>query len=137
MPQGIEVPRFEKYGGKGDPSNHVTAYIALCSDFILEDKLLAKLFPRYLKDTALEWFSLLPNNWIHSFKDLVEAFINYFQVKMTPKMTLANLMRCKQKEEEKITDFISCYQSLYSQIDVKVPDPHLQNIFIGNLQIKI
>jgi hypothetical protein len=38
MPQGVEVPRFEKYSRKGDPTNHVNAYIALCSDFLFDDK---------------------------------------------------------------------------------------------------
>lgn len=137
MPQGIEIPIFEKYGGKGDPSNHVNAYTTLCSDFFLDDKLLAKLFPRTLKDTTLEWFSSLPNNSICSFNELVDAYINNFQVHMTPKKTLTDLMRCKQHEEEKITDFISRYQSLYSQIDVNIPDPHLQRMFIENLQTKL
>lgn len=137
MPQGVEGPRFKKYGGKGDPSNHVFAYTTLCSDFILDDKLLAKLFPGSLKDTTLEWFSSLPNNSIHSFNEIFEAFINHFQVHMNPKMTLADLMRCKQKEEKNITNFISCCQSLYSKIDVKVPEPHLQKMFIENLKSKI
>ena len=35
MPQGIEIPRFKKYNGKGDPTSHVNAFIALCSDFVL------------------------------------------------------------------------------------------------------
>lgn len=97
---------------------------------------MAKIFPRSLKDASLEWFSFLLNNSIHTFNELVEAFINHFQVHMTPKMTLADLMRCKKKEEN-ITNFISCYQSLYSQIDVKIPNPHLQKMFIENFQSKI
>lgn len=87
------MPRFVTYGGKGDPSNHVNTYTALCSEFFLDDKLLAKLFPRTLKDIALEWFSSLPKNSIHSFNELVDAFIYHFQVHMTPKKTLADLMR--------------------------------------------
>lgn len=39
IPQDLEIPRFGKYGGKGDPYNHVFAYTTLCSDFLLEDKL--------------------------------------------------------------------------------------------------
>lgn len=64
MPQGIEMPRLEKYEGKEDPTNHVNAYTTLCSDFILDNKLLAKPFPRILKDITLEWFSNLPNHSI-------------------------------------------------------------------------
>jgi hypothetical protein len=74
---------------------------------MLEDNILAKIFPRSLKDTDLEWFSSIPTNSIHSFDKLVEEFINYFQVNMIPKMTLVYLMRCKTKDEENITNFIS------------------------------
>ena len=137
MPQGIEMSRFEKYGGKGDPINHVNAYIALCSEFVLHDKLLAKKFPRTLKDTRLEWFSKFPNHSICSFNELVDAFISHFQVHMTPKNTMVDLMRCKQNIDEKVADFISQYQSLYAQIDVKIPNAHLQNIFIENLNTKL
>lgn len=62
MPQGIEVPFFEKYGGRGDILSNFSTFIALFSDFTFEDKLLVKLFPRSLKDTTFEFFSYLPNN---------------------------------------------------------------------------
>jgi hypothetical protein len=67
MPQGIEIPKFNKYNGKGDPTSHVNAFIALCSDFVLLERLLANIFSRNLREVALEWFSSLPNHFIHSF----------------------------------------------------------------------
>jgi len=54
MPKKFETPRFEKYGGKGDPNTHVAAFTTMCRDFFFEEDLLAKLFPRSLKDTTLE-----------------------------------------------------------------------------------
>jgi hypothetical protein len=57
MPPGIEVPRFEKYGGKGDHVSHAYAFTTLCCDIFLEENILARLFHRSLKDTALDWFS--------------------------------------------------------------------------------
>jgi hypothetical protein len=137
MPQGIEIPRFEKYNGKGDPISDVDAFVALCSDFILHKILLAKIFPRNFREVSLEWFSSLLNHSMHSFKELVEEFINHFQVHMTPKMILTNLMRCRQHEHEKVIDFISWYQLIYSQINVKVIDPNLQKMFIENFQTKV
>jgi hypothetical protein len=55
---------------------------------------------------------------------------------MTPKLSLDDLMRCKQHEHEKITYFILQYQSIYTQIDVKVPNPNLQKMFIKKLRTK-
>jgi hypothetical protein len=57
MPQGIEIPIFEKYNVKGDPTSHVNAFIALFSDFLLHERLLAKKIPRTLREPTLEWFS--------------------------------------------------------------------------------
>lgn len=74
MPRGIKMSHFEKYGGKGDPINHVNAFTTLCSYFVLDERLLAKNFPRTLKDSALEWFSNSPNHLICSFNELVDAF---------------------------------------------------------------
>jgi hypothetical protein len=104
---------------------------------MMEEKILAKLFPKSLKDTALEFFSSLPANSITSFHELVEAFVNHFQVHMTPKITLADLMRFKLKYDKNIIKFISRYQFIYSQINIKIPNPHLQSIFIDNLKTKI
>lgn len=137
MPQGIEFPRFEKYYGKGDPISHVSAYTILCSDFIFEDNLLTKLFPRSLNDTALEWFFSLPNNSISSFNGLVDTFCNHFHIHMGSKMTLTDLMTCKQKVDEKVTNFITHYQMLYSLINIKILDFDLQKMCIASLQRKI
>jgi hypothetical protein len=107
MPQGIEIPRFKKYNGKGDPTSHVNAFITLCIEFVLHECLLAKIFPRTLREVSLEWFLSFLNHSMHSFQELVEAFVNHFQVHMNPKLILFDLMRCKQHEHGNITDFIS------------------------------
>lgn len=100
-------------------------------------KLLAKLFPRFLKETSLEWFLSLPDNSIGSFNELIDAFYNNFQIHMGPKITLVDLMTCKQKVDEKFTNFKVQYQMLYSQINIKILDVDLQRIFISNLQDEI
>lgn len=80
IPQGIEVLHFEKYVGEGDPISHVFTFTAFCSDFVFEDKILARLFPRFLNDTTLEWLSSLLNNSIGSLNELIDAFYNHFYI---------------------------------------------------------
>jgi hypothetical protein len=86
-------------------------------------------------DISLEWFSSLPSNSIISIDELVQDFFNHFQVHMAPKLSLADLMRCKPQTNEKY--FISYYQEIYSQIDAKIPNAHLQRMFIENIQSNI
>lgn len=126
VPQGIEVTQFMNYGGKGDLVSYVFTSTTLYCYFIFEIKLLANLFPRLLKDIALEWFSSLPNNSIGSFNELFDAFYNHFHIHMGPKMTQADLMICKQKDDEKVIDFIARYQTLYSQVNINILDSDLQ-----------
>jgi hypothetical protein len=67
MPQGIEIPRFGKYNEKGYPTSHVNAFTTLCSEFVLHERILAKIFPKTLREGTLEFFSSFQNNSIHSF----------------------------------------------------------------------
>lgn len=41
-PKHVEVPQLELYNGKGDPLNHVKTFQTLCSDFVDDQRLLAK-----------------------------------------------------------------------------------------------
>lgn len=43
----------------------------------------------------------------------------------------------KKNVDKKVIDFISRYHSLYAQLDVKIPNPHLQKMFIKNFQSHI
>lgn len=54
MLQGIGIPRFEKHNEKGDTTNHVNTFTNLCSDFVFDEKILAKIFPKTLREYFLE-----------------------------------------------------------------------------------
>ena len=55
----IEVPKYDKYDGNGDPHDHVRHFYALSIKFLHEDTYLLWLFSRGLKGKALEWFTKL------------------------------------------------------------------------------
>ena len=59
FPRDIEVPKYDKYDGNGDPHDHVHHFYALSMDFIYEDTFLLWLFPRSLRGQAMEWFMKL------------------------------------------------------------------------------
>lgn len=130
----MEIPKFEKYGGKSDPQMHVCAFNSLCIYFFHHDALMENLFPQSLKDTKLEWYCSLPDNSIFSFDQLVNQFLRQFQANIRLKMTFSDLVQCKQGDNEKITDFIVRYQVLFSKISYLLPDSNVQKVFIGNLQ---
>lgn len=54
----------------------------------------------------------------------MDAFLTQFQANIGSKVTIADLVHCKQKPNRRIIDFISRHQS----------EGDLQRMFIGNLQ---
>jgi hypothetical protein len=67
MPQGIAIPRFKNYNGKGNPTSHFNTFVSFSSDFFLHERLLAQLFSRNLREFYLELFFSLSKHSIHSF----------------------------------------------------------------------
>lgn len=59
FPRDIEVPKYDKYDGNGDPHDHVSHFYALSMDFMHEDTYLMGLFPRSSRGQAMEWFTKL------------------------------------------------------------------------------
>lgn len=55
----IEVSKYEKYYGNGDPHNHVRHFYAISMYFLHEDTYLMWLFPRNLRGQAMERFTKL------------------------------------------------------------------------------
>ena len=49
FPRDIEVPKYDKYDGNGDPHDHVHHFYTLSMDFIHEDTYLLQLLPRSLR----------------------------------------------------------------------------------------
>ena len=49
FPKDIEVPKYDKYDGNGDPHDHVRHFYAISMDFMHEDTFLMHLFPRSLR----------------------------------------------------------------------------------------
>ena len=53
FPKDIEVPKYDKYDGNGDPHNHVKHFYAIGMDFMHEDTYLMRLFPRNFRGQAM------------------------------------------------------------------------------------
>ncbi len=59
FPRDIEVSKYEKYDGNGDPHDHVRNFYTISMDFMDEDTYLMRLFPRTLGGQTMEWFTKL------------------------------------------------------------------------------
>lgn len=77
FPRDIEVPKYDKYDGNGDPHDHVHQFYTLSMDFVHEDTFLLRLFPRSIRDQAMEWFTKISPP-LQTFDELVRCFTQQY-----------------------------------------------------------
>ncbi|XP_058775543.1 uncharacterized protein LOC131649802 [Vicia villosa] len=78
----FKVPTFDKYNGATCPMTHVKAYYRKMSVYLEEEGFLMHFFQDSLAGASLEWYVQLERSHIHSWRDLVEAFIKHYQYNM-------------------------------------------------------
>ncbi|XP_043699510.1 uncharacterized protein LOC122650226 [Telopea speciosissima] len=73
------------------------------------DVISCRSFPTSLKGPTTLWFTKLKPNSIKNFTELAQAFVNRFQSSVKQKKTAANLLAVKQRPDESIRDYITCF----------------------------
>ena len=94
FPKDIEVLKYEKYDGNGDPYDHVRHFYAISMDFMHEDSYLMHLFPRSLRGKAMEWFTKLTPP-LNTFDKLAQFFIQEYSYKIQHPVTMLDLCQIK------------------------------------------
>ena len=90
FPKDIEVLKYEKYDGNGDPHNHVRNFYAISMDFMHEDTFLMHLFRRSLRGQAMEWFTKLSPP-LKIFDELAQHFIQQYSYNIQHHVTVLDL----------------------------------------------
>jgi len=116
FPSNFEVPKFDKYWGKGDPRDHIREFSAACLEVTHNETYLMQLFSRSLGKQAMEWFSHLPPD-IQNFNELVDKFITRFSYNIEHEISMLDLCNTKQKGEESFASFLQ----RWSQLAIKCP----------------
>ena len=82
MPRKFSLPNLKPYNGTTDPMDHIASYkqrmftAAIPHD--LREACMCKSFRSSLIGPALQWFTNLPNNFISSFAQLTDTFVEQF-----------------------------------------------------------
>lgn len=79
LPPDFKTSKFEMFNGEGDPKKHLINFQECILKLEIEEKLMAKFFPRSLKGDASQWFYKLPYRSITSFGELVKIFIDQYK----------------------------------------------------------
>ena len=79
IPPKFKVPDFDKYKGTTCPKNHLKMYCKKMGAYVKDEKLLMHFLQESLVGAAITWYTNLESSRVHSWKDLMAAFINQYQ----------------------------------------------------------
>ena len=78
IPPKFKVPNFDRYKGTTCPKNHLKMYCRKMGAYSRDEKLLIHFFQDSLAGVANTWYTSLEPSRIHSWKDLMIAFVRKY-----------------------------------------------------------
>ena len=79
IPLKFKVSNFDKYKGTTCPKNHLKMYCRKMGAYSRDEKLLMHFFQESLAGATITWYTNMESSQIHSWKDLMDAFIRQYQ----------------------------------------------------------
>ena len=79
IPPKFKVSDFDKYKGTTCPKNHLKMYCRKMGAYAKDEKLLMHFFQESLARAAITWYTNLKPSLVHSWKNLMTAFIRQYQ----------------------------------------------------------
>ncbi|XP_058733160.1 uncharacterized protein LOC131604754 [Vicia villosa] len=133
IPPKFKVPSFDKYNGATYPMTHVKAYYWKMSVYSEDEGFLMHFFQDSLAGASLEWYVQLKRTHIHSWRDLVEAFIKHYQynVDMAPNRT--QLQSLVQGSKESFKEYAQKWRELAARVQPPMTEREMIDMFTGTL----
>lgn len=110
-PEKYKQPTLQTYDGKGSPRQHICHFKALTGAISHSEAPRIRLFISTLKDSAFDWYTMLPENSIHSWAELEAKFLSHFFDEDDMVSTL-QLCTAKQEPKESVRYFIKRWRAL-------------------------
>ena len=111
------MPQIESYDGVKDPLDHLETFKTLMCLQRGLDEIMCMAFPTTLKGPVRIWLSRLTPNSINTFKELNAQFTSHFIGGHRYKRSTACLMSIKQREDEMLRSYITCFNKEALSID--------------------
>lgn len=132
FPCNFKTLKFDKYKGKGDPTDYVREFYTACLEVAYEETYLMHLFPQSLGGSAIQWFSHFPRR-IRTFEDLFQKFITHHAHNIERDVSMVDLCNTKQKNGELFSTLLHIWKHLSSRHSFPILEEQLVEIFISNL----
>ncbi|XP_074305040.1 uncharacterized protein LOC141639966 [Silene latifolia] len=115
LPKGFSVPTMTLFNGTANSCHYISEYkqkmMVTTAAGASKETCMCKGFGSTLSGAALKWFVSLPNKFISSFAELVNAFNQKFEsIRRTPKQP-SDLYRIVQEIGESIKDYVTRFNT--------------------------
>lgn len=98
------------------------------------DKLMIHSFQDSLSGDSLEWYVQLERSHVHTWRNLVEAFLKHYQYNMDMAPNHTQLQNLSQRYNELFQEYAQRWRELASRVQRPILDNELVDMFIGTLQ---
>ncbi|TMW95685.1 hypothetical protein EJD97_008490 [Solanum chilense] len=96
-PHGYNISNFEKFTGSGNPFFHLKIYCENLIDVGNNEGIRIKLFIQCLRGKALEWYSKQYVTKSHTWDDLANAFVDYYNFNVEIDLDRISITKLKPK----------------------------------------
>ena len=134
IPLKFKLPEFEKYRGNTCSKNHITMFCRKMTAYAHDEKLLIHFFEESLTDIALNWYMLLEQPHIRSWKDLADAFLRQHGYNSDTTPNRLNLQNMAKKEFEAFKEYARRWREIAAQVVPPLPDKEMTIMFISTLE---
>ena len=117
LPHKFRMPQIDSYDGVKDPLDHLETFKTLMHFQGVADEIMCRASPTTLKGATRIWFNRLTPNSVSTFKELNAQFTAHFISGHRYKKSTACLMSIRQREDETLRSYISCFNKEALSID--------------------
>ncbi|XP_015075572.1 uncharacterized protein LOC107019693 [Solanum pennellii] len=135
LPEGFKIPKFDTFGGVGNPMAHLRAYYDQLVGVGKDEALLMRLFSRSLCGEALEWFTSHETRQWPNWSALAKDFIDRFAYNVEIVHDRYSLEKVKQKSTESYREFAYRWRKEAGRVRTPMTEKEI-NHFVSRSQIR-
>jgi len=134
-PPKFKVSYFDQYKGTTCPKNHLKMYCRKMGAYAKDEELLVHFFHESLTGVAVTWYTNLEPSRVHSWKDLMVAFVRQYQYNSDMASDRMQLRNMGKKGHEAFKEYAQSWRDLAAQVTPPMTegDYHNNSIHITNV----
>jgi hypothetical protein len=110
-------PNYVMYDSRANPIGHISHFRQSMALHLGNDALMCRMFPSSLGPMSFRWFNCLQHSLIHSWNELVEAFVSRFITNSRKPKEFDSQLSIRMKDSESLKSYSSRYWKVYNKVD--------------------